>query len=262
VAPADDEYKNPTSRSLFIILGNIENEIIMAVRYYVESLCLFVLVFVYDGFMVSDPDSLVNAEAIIEFVLKEIGYCVTWEIKPLNPFIHIPEPVTYNIVAGHVLKTLDGRVLTCKDMSFSFKPCTGLWRRNTKPAQILQDAISECSIEERIFWGFNPSYHASVVINLGQSSNMTRAASWAMLLIPQDDSFLKTKYFSTQRRVQFSDCVLDLATEQARQGFVLEENCFFPRRETHASARASRHRCRLLLRSKHFYTTRTGRSAL
>ena len=140
VPHVDDEYKNPISRTLSIILGNIENDILMAARFYVESLSLLILVFVYDGFMVSDPDSLV--EAMSEWVFRETDYHVTWEKKPLDTAIQLPEPITDNIVAGHVLKTLDGRVLTCGDISFSFKPGTGLWCRNMKPAQILQDAIS------------------------------------------------------------------------------------------------------------------------
>jgi hypothetical protein len=52
---------------------------------------------------------------------------------------------------------------------------------------------------------------------------MARVASWAMSLIPQDESFLKTNYLSTLRKIKFSDCFLDLATGQARQGFVPEE---------------------------------------
>ncbi len=223
VPPDDDEYKNPISRTLSIILGNIENDILMAARSYVESLLLFILVFVYDGFMLSDPDSLVNAEAMSEWVFRETNYRVTWEKKPLDTTIQLPEPITDNVVAGHVLKTLEGRVLTCGDISFSFKPGTGLWCRNTKPAQILQDAITEWSIEEKIFRGFDPSDYRSTVINLGQSRDMARVASWAVSLIPQDESFLKTKYLSTRRKIKFSDCVLDLATGQARPGFLPEE---------------------------------------
>ncbi len=52
---------------------------------------------------------------------------------------------------------------------------------------------------------------------------MSRVASWAVFLIPQDESFLKTKYLSTRRKIKFSDCVLDLATGPARAGFVPEE---------------------------------------
>ena len=140
-----------------------------------------------------------------ESVLRETGHRVTWEIKPLDPFIHIPESVTDNIVAGHVLKNLDGRFLISEDMSFSFKPMSGLWCKSTKPAQILQDAISGWSIEEKIFWGFNPSDYARGVVDLGQSADMGRVASWAMSLIPQDESFLKTKYLSTRRKIKFSD---------------------------------------------------------
>ncbi len=66
VPPDDDEYKNPISRTLSIILGNIENDILMAARSYVESICLFVILFVYAGFVVSDPDNLVDAEAMSE----------------------------------------------------------------------------------------------------------------------------------------------------------------------------------------------------
>ncbi len=120
-----------------------------------------------------------------------------------------------NIVAGHVLETLDGRVLTCVVICFSFKPGTGLWCRNTKPDQILQDAISRWSIEEKIFRGFDPSNYRNTVINLGQSRDMSRVASWEVSLIPQDESFLKTKYLFTRRKIKFSDCVLDLTTGQA-----------------------------------------------
>ncbi len=110
------------------------------------------------------------------------------------------EPITDNVVAGYVLKNLDGRVLVCEDMSFSFKPGTGLWCKNNKPAQILQDAIvSGWSIEEKIFRGFNPSDYTNTVINLGQSTTIERVASRAMSLIPQDETFLKTKYLSIRR---------------------------------------------------------------
>jgi hypothetical protein len=66
VPPANDEFKNPISRTLSIILGNIENDILMAAKSYVEPFFLFVLVFVYDGFVVSHPDSLMDAEAMSE----------------------------------------------------------------------------------------------------------------------------------------------------------------------------------------------------
>jgi len=223
VPPSDDEFKNPISQSLSIILGSIENDIMMAAKSYVELISLFALVVVYDGFMVSDPNNLVDAEAMSECVFRETNYRVTWAKKPLDTTIQLPEPISDNVVAGYVLKTLDGRVLTYEDISFSFKPGTGLWCRNTKPAQILQDAILGWSIEEKIFRGFNPSDYSKTVINLGQSSDMGRIASWAMYLIPQDEAFLKTKYFSTRRKIKFSDCVLDLATGQARPGFLPEE---------------------------------------
>ncbi len=71
------------------------------------------------------------------------------EKMPLDPIIQLPEPIMDNIVAEHILKTLDGRVLTSEDTSFSFKPGTGLWCRNTKPAQTLQDAIFGGVIVER-----------------------------------------------------------------------------------------------------------------
>ena len=83
----------------------------------------FALVFVYDGFMVSDPDSLVDAEAMSELVFRETDYRVTWEKNPLDTIIQLPEPITGNAVAGCGLKNLDGHVLTCEDTSFSFKPC-------------------------------------------------------------------------------------------------------------------------------------------
>ena len=114
----------------------------MAARSYVELISFFALVFVYDGFMLSDPESLVDVEAMSEWVFQETDYRVTWEKKPLDTTIQLPEPITDNVVAGHVLKTLDGRVLTCGDMSFSFKPRTGLWYKNTKATHVLQDAIS------------------------------------------------------------------------------------------------------------------------
>jgi hypothetical protein len=44
-----------------------------------------------------------------------------------------------------------------------------------------------------------------------------------MSLIPQDESFLRKKYLSTRRKTKFADCVLDLATGQARPGFLPEE---------------------------------------
>ena len=84
--------------------------------------------------MISDPDNLVDAEAMSEWVFRETDYRVIWEKNPMDTTIQLPEPITDNVVAGHVLKTLDGRVLTCGDISFSFKPGTGLWCRNTKPA--------------------------------------------------------------------------------------------------------------------------------
>ena len=45
----------------------------------------------------------------------------------------------------------------------------------------------------------------------------------AISLITQDETFLKTKYHFTRRKIKFSDCVLDLATGQARPGFLSEE---------------------------------------
>ena len=87
----------------------------------------------------------------------------------------------------------------------------------------MQHAITGWSIEEKIFRGFDPSDYRNTVINLGQSRDMARVASWAMSLIPQDESFLKTKYIFTRRKIKFSDCVLNLATGQARNGFVPEE---------------------------------------
>jgi hypothetical protein len=91
-------------------------------------------------------------------------------------------------------------------MSFSFNPGTELWCRNTKPAQILQDAVSGWGIiEEKIFRGINSSDYTNTVINMGQTADMARVASWAVSLIPHDESFLKTKYISTRRKTKFSD---------------------------------------------------------
>jgi hypothetical protein len=80
-------------------------------------------------------------------------------------------------------------------MSFSFKPISGLWCTNIKLSQILQDVISEGSIEEKILRDFSPIDYNNTVINLDQSANMARVVSWAMSLIPQNESFLETKYF-------------------------------------------------------------------
>ena len=102
--PADDEFKNPISRSLSIILANIENDILMTARSYLELISLFVLVFVYDGFVVSDPDSLVDAEAMSEWVFRETNYRVIWGKKPLDNTIQLPEPMSDNVVAGCVFE--------------------------------------------------------------------------------------------------------------------------------------------------------------
>ena len=126
VPPADDESENPISRSISIILGNIENDCLMAAASYVESVSLSVSVCVYDGFMLFDPDSIVDADAMDECVFKETEYHVLWEKKALNTSIDLPQPLTDSIVAEYVLKTLDGRILTCEDVSFSFKPASGL----------------------------------------------------------------------------------------------------------------------------------------
>jgi len=133
-------------------------------------------VFVYDGFMVSGPDSLVDAETMSEWAFRETDYRVIWEKKPLDTIIQLPELNTDHVVAGYVLKTIVGRVMTCEDMSFSFKPGTGLWCKTMKPAQILQDAISGWSIEHKIFIGFNPSDYTDTVINMGQLVDMARIA--------------------------------------------------------------------------------------
>ena len=83
VPSTDDEYKNPISRSLFIIIGNIENDCLMAARSYLESISLSASVFVYDGFMLYDPDSIMDADTMGDWVFQETKYHVLWEKKVL-----------------------------------------------------------------------------------------------------------------------------------------------------------------------------------
>jgi len=169
VPSTDGEYKKPISRSLSIIIGNIENDCLMAARSYLESISLFVSVFVYDGFMLYDPDSSMDADAMGDWVFQETKYHVLWAKKVLYTSIDLPRHLTDSIVAGDVLKTPDGRILTCEDISFSFKSVSGLWCKNTKPTQIMQNAISSWGIDVKMSRGFNPIDYVNTVINLEQS---------------------------------------------------------------------------------------------
>ena len=82
-----------------------------------------------------------------------------------------------SIVAGYVLKTPDGRILTCEDISFSFKSVSRLWCKNTKPAQIMQDVISSWGIDVKMFRGFNAIDYINTVINLEQSPILAKVAT-------------------------------------------------------------------------------------
>jgi hypothetical protein len=95
--------------------------------------------------MLLDPDSLMDAGGMSELVFGETEYRVTWETNVLDTTIQLPEPIKDNVVAVYALKTLEGRVLTCEDMSFSIKSMSGLWCTNTKPAQILQETKTPSS---------------------------------------------------------------------------------------------------------------------
>ncbi len=71
--------------------------------------------------MLSDPDSIVDADAMGDWVFTETEYRVLWENKALDTFIDLPQPLMDNTVAKYVLKALDGRILTCEDISFFFQ---------------------------------------------------------------------------------------------------------------------------------------------
>ncbi len=62
------ESKNPLSRVVSLIMGDIENMCLMAAIAYIESLGLAAAVLAYDGIMVHDPEERISAEVISEWV--------------------------------------------------------------------------------------------------------------------------------------------------------------------------------------------------
>lgn len=153
--PEDDSSKDPKARTLSIVLTNLENACLHAAMEYLESLGLQAAVLVFDGFMVHDPDELIDDETMSEWVLKATGYHVRWETKELDSTIAPQEPIDDKLVAESVIGSLEGRILTCHEMCFAYNARTGLWRRR-KDVLVVQEAITEWGVDELCFSGFDP----------------------------------------------------------------------------------------------------------
>ena len=226
VLPKDTQEfqeKNPLSRTLSLILGEIEDKCLMAAMNYVELLGLVMLVLVYDGFMIRDDENLINAVDMSEHVFKITGFRVEWDQKELDDTIKLAAPLNDEIVAGKVVKEIEDRVLVCNDICFSYSASSGLWSSNTKPALVIQEAINEWSISKKIYSGFNTASLLPMTIDLGMTTCMARVAAWARTKIPKQDLFLVEKHVTTHRKIKFANCVYNLATGQARAGFLPEE---------------------------------------
>jgi len=173
--------------------------------------------------MTHDPEEQICAEEMSERVFEATGYRIQWEHKEMNDTVKDSQPLNDEIVAEIVMKPLRGRILQCDNLLFAYHAPSGLWKKYKEPALVIQAAIDDWSIDQKIFHGFNVKTLKDHSIDLGDTPDMSRMAAKARTKIPDDDCFLLTKQATTRRKIKFLDCVYDITTGKARYGFLPEE---------------------------------------
>ncbi len=73
------------------------------------------------------------------------------------------------------------------------------------------------------FQGFNLKTIKDHSVDLGDTPDISRAASWARSQIPRDEGFLMDKHSTTHRKIKITDCVYDIAGAKVIAGLPPEE---------------------------------------
>ena len=146
---------NPLSRTLSLIMGDIENKCLMAAIACIETLGLNAAVLVFDGFMVHDPEEQISAEFMSQWVFEDTGYRIQWDRKELDATLKDLQPLSDEIVAGIVMKPLKGRILICNNLMFAFHAPSGLWKKYKEVPLVIEAAIDDWGMDRKIFHGFS-----------------------------------------------------------------------------------------------------------
>jgi hypothetical protein len=208
-------YKNPVACTLSLILGELEDECLMAAASYAESLGLTVATYIFDGMQVCDPDRKISAEAMSDYVFNATEYRTKWEIKPFDDTIEDMDPINDESVAIDVVGKLKGLVLKSHDHFLSYHAPSGLWKFNNSSNLLIQDAVVSWSMEKKIYRGFSTETFKPKTIDLGNAPSSERVTKKALSHVECDDQFLEFKFESTLYKIKFRDCVYDMSKERA-----------------------------------------------
>ena len=75
------QERDHIARTPSLVLGDIENDCLMAAAAYGEALGLHVAIFVFDGFMAKDPEGRISAADMSDRVFEATGYRIQFEMK-------------------------------------------------------------------------------------------------------------------------------------------------------------------------------------